>query len=292
MTHDWPLAARIPEILAPLIDEPALISAVMEDLALPEGERIQAWGVTLVIPAALATALSLREGPMPYVNRQLYEALAQARPILMGDREIGLAGASEGVHLAVLHFWLRPRDLAAAYTRAVIAIANDAFRLCHSGYRLAAFYYENCLALDQVALNSGFLPLAYAQAQSVSALPPDLRPMFYRLTAADAAMSLPGSAARNCFVHSPPQFRFSAAQRRLLWLSLFDESDEVLQQALGASVHGLKKLWRGIYERIEDRAPEFFGQVAGIEEGRRGPEKRRQALAYVRQRHEELRPWS
>lgn len=87
------------------------------------------------------------------------------------------------------------------------------------------------------------------------------------------------------------QFSFSTTQRRLLWLSLFDESDEALQQALGASVHGLKKLWRGIYERIEDRAPDFFGQASAIEEGRRGPEKRRQALSYVRQRHEELRPW-
>jgi hypothetical protein len=53
----------------------------------------------------------------------------------------------------------------------------------------------------------------------------------------------------------------------------------------------LKKLWRGIYERIEDRMPEFFGTEASTDEGRRGPEKRRQVLAYVRQRPEELRPW-
>lgn len=53
----------------------------------------------------------------------------------------------------------------------------------------------------------------------------------------------------------------------------------------------LKKLWRGIYERIEDVAPGFFGDEVD-EDGKRGPEKRRQVLAYVRQRPEELRPWS
>ncbi|HEY6645059.1 hypothetical protein [Povalibacter sp.] len=53
----------------------------------------------------------------------------------------------------------------------------------------------------------------------------------------------------------------------------------------------MKKLWRGIYERIEHRMPEFFGEASGGDEGRRGPEKRRQVLAYVRQRPEELRAW-
>ena len=35
----------------------------------------------------------------------------------------------------------------------------------------------------------------------------------------------------------------------------------------------------------------FFGEGSGDDEGRRGPEKRRQVLAYVRQRPEERRPW-
>jgi hypothetical protein len=64
-----------------------------------------------------------------------------------------------------------------------------------------------------------------------------------------------------------------------------------LLPTLDVSVHGLKKLWRGIYERIEDRMPSFFGEGAGGDDGKRGPEKRRQVMAYVRQRLEELRPW-
>ena len=76
-----------------------------------------------------------------------------------------------------------------------------------------------------------------------------------------------------------------------MWLALFDESDTHLTERLEVSVHGLKKLWRGIYERIENKMPEFFGEAGGADDGRRGPEKRRQVLAYVRQRPEELRAW-
>nr|WP_316641028.1 hypothetical protein [uncultured Roseateles sp.] len=90
----------------------------------------------------------------------------------------------------------------------------------------------------------------------------------------------------------PAPCRFSAAQRRLLWLSLFDDSDDYLMQALEVSVHGMKKLWRGIDERIEDVAPEFFGEAGASDDGKRGPARRRQVLAYVRQRPEELRPWA
>lgn len=115
--------------------------------------------------------------------------------------------------------------------------------------------------------------------------------MLLGVTREEARASLPGTTARHVFEHQPPMFRFSASQRRLLWLALFDDSDAHLTERLSVSVHGLKKLWRGIYERIEDRMPEFFGDPVGEDDGRRGPEKRRQVLAYVRQRPEELRPW-
>ena len=71
---------------------------------------------------------------------------------------------------------------------------------------------------------------------------------------------MPGSSARHIFEHQAPRFRFTSSQRRLLGLALYDENDDVLMQRLDVSVHGLKKLWRGIYERIDDVEPEFFGE--------------------------------
>jgi len=97
--------------------------------------------------------------------------------------------------------------------------------------------------------------------------------------------------ARHLFESHPPRFRLSVSQRRLLSHALYYEDDEQLADAIAVSAHGLKKSWRGIYERIIDSVPDFFGDATLSDDGKRGPEKRRQVLAYVRQRPEELRPW-
>ena len=93
------------------------------------------------------------------------------------------------------------------------------------------------------------------------------------------------------FDHYPPLFRLSAAQRRLLRMALFTDDDSAIMRSLEVSAHGLKKLWRGICDRIEEALPGFFGDMLDTD-GKRGPEKRHQVPAHVRQRAEELQAWS
>jgi len=171
----------------------------------------------------------------------------------------------------------------------VLTLANEAFRTVHAGYHIRAFVQQALLSDEPWLAGAGFRrrtepPRGPAERQTV----------VYAVTREEAAGMLPGSSVRHVFEHQQPRFRFSALQRRLLWYALFDEGDDHLMQRLDVSVHGLKKLWRGIYERIDDLEPEFFGDGAGAgaEDGKRGPEKRRQVLAHVRQRPEELRPWA
>lgn len=289
---DEDLARALPGLWTRLVDEPSMITGLMEDSALPPSTRIQAWGVTMILPSSLVDALELDAQPAAHVVRRVYAALRDGRFTPMTDREIGIANARGELTMLILHYSQRSHDVNDPYVHSVIAIANDAFRAFHDGYNLRAIYYETAAQQEGVALASGFSARRYADAERVAALPPGLRPVLYGLTREEARSQLPGTPARNAFEHQPPMFRFSASQRRLLWLSLFDDSDEPLMRALDVSVHGLKKLWRGIYERIEDEAPEFFGDSPADSEGKRGPEKRRQVLAYVRQRPEELRPWA
>ncbi len=84
----------------------------------------------------------------------------------------------------------------------------------------------------------------------------------------------------------------SCVHQLIATAKIFDDSDAALMAQLEVSTHGLKKLWRGVYDRIEDTAPEFFGDAVADDDGKRGPEKRRQVLAYLRQRPDELRPWA
>lgn len=287
------IAAQWPALLQV---QPAVQSGVMEDLSQPPGQRILGWGVSVLLSQAQARALQLHGEPPPYLARRVYAELRAGRLRLMDDRELGRCNAAGELVGLVLHFTLPRIDLADPQVHKIVACAQESFRLHHTGFHWQAIFLENSAAFHEVHRESGFSPRRFAGEQALQTLPETERPVFMGLTRDEARLRLPGTTLRNCFESEPPRFRFSAQQRKLLWLALFDDADAALVPALGVSVHGLKKLWRGIYERVEIVVPGFFGDDAdgatGDGDARRGPEKRRQVLAYVRQRLEELRPWA
>jgi hypothetical protein len=287
-TERTAIAAQWPALLQ---QQPALQSGVMEDLARAPGQRILGWGVSLLLSPAQARALQLDGEPPSFVARRVYAELRTGRLRLMDDRELGRCNAAGEVVGLVLHFTLPRIDLADPQVHKIVACAQESFRMHHTGFNWRAIYLENSASFMDVHRESGFLPRRFADERELSGLPESERPVFMGLTREEARLRLPGTTLRNCFESEPPRFRFSALQRRLLWLALFDDADTALMPELGISVHGLKKLWRGIYERVDLVEPGFFGDDGGDDEGKRGPEKRRQVLAYVRQRLEELRPW-
>jgi hypothetical protein len=274
------------------IDDPAVVCGVQEDQALPVGRRVQSWGATLIMPAGWLDELAphgrydAERGAR--VCRQTYDALLDGRLQLPSERDIARSNAREGIVFFALHYRQRTHDMGDPYAQRVLNLAHEAFRTAHSGYRVRAFVQQALLSDEPWLAGAGFK----RRTDALPALAPQQQTVVYGITREEAAAMLPGSSARHIFEYQEPRFRFSAAQRRLLALALFDEGDEYLMQRLDVSVHGLKKLWRGIYERIDDVEPEFFGDSGGADDGKRGPEKRRQVLAYVRQRLEELRPWA
>jgi hypothetical protein len=288
---DAPTCKALPSLWETLVDEVSLISGVLEDHALPLGQRIPAWGVTLALPTTMLQRLELVTAPAPYLPRRIYAALLDGSFVPMDDRALGEANARGELVLMVLHFSMRSRDLDDPYVHSVITTSNDAFRSLHAGLNPQAIYYESVAYNEPMLTTAGFRVRPYPDPAPIAHLAPELRPMLAGLTRDEAKNCLPGTTARQVFDHYPPLFRLSAMQRRLLRLALFSDDDESIMHSLEVSSHGLKKLWRGIYDRIEDALPGFFGEAAPEADGKRGPEKRRQVLAYVRQRAEELQPW-
>lgn len=287
------IAAQWPALLQM---QPALQSGVMEDLARPPGQRIQGWGISVLLSQAQARALDLHAQPAAHLARRVYADLRSGALQLMDDRELGRCNAAGELVGLVMHFTLPQIDITDPQVHKIVACAQESFRVHHTGFHWQAIYLENCAAMHDVHRESGFMPRRFADEDALQGLPDLERPVFMGLTRDEAMRRLPGTTLRNCFECEPPRFRFSAQQRKLLWLALFDDADAAALPELGVSVHGLKKLWRGIYERVESVEPGFFGDEPGDDlgdgEARRGPEKRRQVLAYVRQRMEELRPWN
>lgn len=287
--------AEVRSLWERLVDEPSITSTVMEDLAQPAGRRIQGWGGGLVLSPDWAGRLGLSRSslqPRAPVVEQIYTALLGERLSLMGDKALGEVNARGQLQFITLHYTQRASNLDDDYALAVLNVANDAFRTAVSGWWLQAMHIESSASEAPMFTSAGFPQVPYAESAGLRALPDARRPVYFGITREQARSSLPGTSVRHAFEHCPPRFRLSGSQRRLLWQALFDDSDEALMRRLAVSVHGLKKLWRGIYDRIGDVEPEFFGDGAADDDGRRGPEKRRQVLAYVRQRPEELRPWN
>lgn len=284
------LQGQLPTLWAGMLGHDAALFGVVEDLNQPAAQRIQGFGLTVIVPPELADAFARQ--PVPFSARLAYQGLASGRWQLPGERDIARANAAEGVSMLVLHYAQRNLDLQDPYCHSVLHEALEMFRIVHGGYRIQRFWQEGTPADLPFMLDMGFRCQAdFDGDPRLHEVAPAARPQLWGLTREQALAQLPGTVVRMIFDHQPPQFRLSSTQRRLLALALFDDSDEALLNRLDVSPHGLKKLWRGIYERIEDRSPGFFGDAPLDDEGKRGPEKRRQVLAYVRQRLEEARPW-
>jgi hypothetical protein len=288
MLPDWlqldeATRAALPGLHERIINDAAVYSMVMEDVALPAGERVQAWGLALALSPAWVTRLQLGGTPQPGLARQVYEALLSGSLVPMDDEALGRVNASGELVFLAMHYLMRVCEFDSPYSRALISIGNESMRFGMSGHNLKAIHFENSVESNEVMRSAGFVP------RDAVGVRDGLR--LWGMTREEAQRTMPGSTARHLFESHPPRFRLSLNQRRLLWHALFDEDDEQLALALAVSEHGLKKLWRGIYERIAESVPDFFGDGTLTDDGKRGPEKRRQVLAYMRQRPEELRPW-
>ncbi len=126
--------------------------------------------------------------------------------------------------------------------------------------------------------------------------PAEQRPYCIGLTRAEA-IARPGTHASFPFQYAPARFSFTAGQLELLDRSLRGETDEELARSLCLSLSAVKKRWRSIYERVELCDPHIVMAGSGVDENgatafeqKRGAEKRRHLLNYLRHHPEELHP--
>src|SRR5262245_14155524 len=61
--------AQMAQWWARSVDAPGILTGVIEDGALPAGQRIQGWGVSLIVPPALRERLELDRGPRSHLAR-------------------------------------------------------------------------------------------------------------------------------------------------------------------------------------------------------------------------------
>jgi DNA-binding CsgD family transcriptional regulator len=177
----------------------------------------------------------------------------------------------------------------------------DAFIQIHRGY-----YWKELIANQpesreraEFLLSTGagvWDPSAGEYATKVTNDPTELvsRPHVFGITRGDYERGAwSGRWASLLFDYQAPRLGFTSAEKRLLCSALSGSTDEELARMLGVALPTIKKTWLSIYGRVDDHIPDLVGpERSGLTDGRRGREKRRGVLAYLRNHPEELRPVS
>jgi hypothetical protein len=105
----------------------------------------------------------------------------------------------------------------------------------------------------------------------------------------EIAQQSPGSWLASLFDYRAPILFLTPAEQNLLGCALSGGTDEEMAEVLAISTSAVKKCWQSIYTRVGLRLPTLLPDD-GYDGGKRGAEKKRRLLSYLRSHPEELRP--
>lgn len=271
----------------------SLNGMVLEDLTRVPGDRLAAFGMSVFVsPEFMAEA---RCGETPGVAALLVRRLeAGVSPVLAPDA-VRRANSGPGLNLIVLHY-AEAAPVSPEWLQGIRDKQMETFFFVHGGYRYSEMLVEHRSArLRQFVLESGFRTRSEFGAYYRShARPPGECPALAGITR-EEALPHPGLHVSRIFVYTPPRFYFKPREQALLWHALLDKTDEEMAATLDVTVAAIKKRWVGIYDRVADVAPALFPDTpaagpAHRGQDKRGQEKRRHLMRYLRLHPEELRP--
>jgi DNA-binding CsgD family transcriptional regulator len=203
--------------------------------------------------------------------------------ILAREADIGAGNAGDGLNLLVIGFAHRYDNPEDPRCRALLARAIGHFVEAHSGFLLKQVAREDPEPIASVLISSGMREIRrYRLGEMEIAVTHRRRD--------DALPIFPDSITAQIFAHAPPMIRFSAAQRALLELASEGLTDEDIAAALAVSINTVKRTWKLIYQRVEERAPQVIGARQTGAAHVRGAERRRHLVSYLKQHPQELRP--
>jgi hypothetical protein len=272
-----------------LLDREMGVFLVWEDLS-GTAPVLAAFGVSVFIARALLDAYCA--SPAPYFAELFYQwARTASWPVVDGDDVRQSRGAGLSLDLVVLHFCLRHRSLDHPVTQRYLPVGASAWYYAHAGYKLDSLWFEVFGAEHARFLEHGGYALRhdFSAWSREHATPEALSPFMYGMAREEVRRGAMDQGSLAMFEPPAPCFGFSPAEQSLLRRSLLGASDRELAGQLHVAQDTVKKLWNGIYQRVQRANPHVLG-VRDIDPMTRGTEKRRHLIEYLRHHMEELRP--
>ncbi|HVB54959.1 MAG TPA: hypothetical protein VNE63_00810 [Candidatus Acidoferrales bacterium] len=273
-----------------LLGSEALCAIVLEEV---EGGRITicGFGVSVVVDDAFLH--ELKASPF-WFGPELAKRVMQGRSPVLSDRKLREANSKEGLNLLV---WEGAPLPGFDQRNDVFQKLVNTFIELHRGLfwkEAITAQYDTVPGL-QWAVAAGGLFWDPAQGRYwESAFEPleeiVRKPHVVGLTR-ETELSRTGSWVGALFNYQPPRVGFSSGEQMLLLAALGGLTDQELAAALGISLPAVKKTWLSAYRRTSQCLPDLIPNHLPQEEWmvRRGKEKRRRLLSYLREHPEELR---
>ncbi|MBV9851285.1 MAG: tetratricopeptide repeat protein, partial [Armatimonadetes bacterium] len=262
---------------------------VFEDLDRPAGRGVAYFCLIVFLTDSFAEYVRATAAPC-FALQALRRWRAGAPPFLDLD-SIRRANTDGGLVMACLQSGAPEEYLAGEAGREVRDLIAESMALVCGGYRLREFFIESYSPASQAwQENAGFRVCNDYAAYYAACDPPPGQRACLNVATRQQTRAGEGTVVASVFNHRPPRFGFTDGEQELLRWALTGLTDEELAAELSLAVISVSKRWSRIYERVLDVAPGLFPPEATAGGQKRGPEKRRRLLHYLRRHPEELRP--
>lgn len=283
----------LPDVWGVLLRRESLISAVVEDLDRPEGDRLLAFSTSVFLGDEFVR--QAKTPPLFWIGPQLIRRLAGNESPILDFAAIQRVNSGEGLTCFTWEIGIRPGgdgECLPICTELMRSIAE-----CHRGFRVKEVLVQPSHGpMLRAAARTGAWLLAastgqYVAEYNVDALEQAGGPFVLGFTR-ELAREHPGGWVSSLFNYNPPRLFFTAAEQRLLRAALTGRTDAEIAEVLAVSISAVKKCWQSLYARVHFRSPGLLPDHSCdlACSGTRGAEKRRSLLSYLRTHPEELRP--
>lgn len=269
------LHSKLPEFWNALLASPSAVPLMVEDVS---GGSPRPAASRLVVAAKPKFADAIVAGEVrPPLAVEAVKRFLDGEQVWLTPVELKLANKGEGVRLVTLHIWEAvPKEMPRLYCD-VCASQTEGMSMNLKGANVSELIED---AIDpyhsEVNQAIGYFPRArFDDGGWVGSI-----------TKSDAEKNWAMHFA-SLFQYRPPRLDLSASYKELLRPALEGMTDEELSDRLCLSLSAVKKRWAAVYDHVS-----LKGIHAGLPacEGKRGPERRRLLLEYLRWHPEELNP--
>lgn len=280
----------LPSLWTRLCAERRLEIHVFEDSARPAERRIFCLVSGVFVAPEFAAGLLIE--PRPFLADEIYRRELAGDSVILSSAAVARANSRGGVDAIGLDYAVEHlcwTDLAGLR---MLPLVPESLRVWSGGYRLNSLHRELFeREMQFMARAAGMRRRGPSRsAPNARGASLRLRPALFGLTR-EEAMAAPGTATSLHFVCNEPTFDFTPAQQDLLRLALLGQADADAAAELDISISTVKKHWQAVFERVASIGPDWWPHESiGSSDGKRGIEKRRHLLNYLRQHLEEIRP--